>query len=139
MCIRDRPYLVFEKFTVHTDHHSLRWLFNISEPSGRLTRWRLLLAEFDFDIAYKTGPSNVHADALSRLLTGSPTVVNDDYDDIPTFSATVDGNDLTSIDSIKPEPDVEFAEPEYGTVDELLALQETTSNDDQRDPLGLPN
>lgn len=50
-----RPYLSFERFAVHTDHSALRWLFNIAEPSGKLMRWRLRLAEFDFDIQYKTG------------------------------------------------------------------------------------
>ncbi len=82
-----RPYLMFEKFTVHTDHGSLRWLFNITEPSGRLMRWRLLLSEFDFEIKYKKGNLNCQADALSRLRTLAETIP-EDHDTIPSFLAT---------------------------------------------------
>ena len=45
-----RPYIEGTSFTVRTDHDSLRWLMNLTESSGRLTRWRLRLAEFDFAI-----------------------------------------------------------------------------------------
>ena len=49
-----RPHLLYEKFTVYTDHHSLRWLMTVTDPSLRMTRWRLRLADFDFTISYKT-------------------------------------------------------------------------------------
>ena len=53
-----RPYLIYEKFTVYTDHAALGWLLTINDPSGRLMRWRLRLAEYDFNIQYKTGKTN---------------------------------------------------------------------------------
>lgn len=79
-----RPYLQGEKFIVHSDHASLRWLMGISEPSGRLMRWRLRLSEFDFQVVYKKGKLNTQADALSRLTTLGSTVVAPD-EDIPCF------------------------------------------------------
>ncbi|CDF40830.1 unnamed protein product [Chondrus crispus] len=68
-----RPYLYGEHFIVHTDHASLRWLMNVTDPSGRLIRWRLRLSEFDFEIKYKKGKANSQADALSRLRTAGET------------------------------------------------------------------
>ena len=79
-----RPYLIYEKFTVHTDHSALQWLFSIEDPSGRLMRWRLRLAEYNFELAYKKGTLNQQADALSRLVTLSETIHEGD-NDVPAF------------------------------------------------------
>ena len=79
-----RPYIERTTFEVYTDHQPLRWLLTISEPSGRLARWILLLLEFDFTVRYKKGIKNTIADAISLLLTfgGSSVDVNPD---IPSF------------------------------------------------------
>lgn len=62
-----RPYLYGRRFTIYTDHRPLAWLNSIKEPNSKLTRWKLRLAEFDYDIVYKNGKQNCVADALSRL------------------------------------------------------------------------
>ena len=49
-----------------TDHKPLVWFQNSKDPCSRVTRWKLKLAEYDFDDAYKAGKTNVNADALSR-------------------------------------------------------------------------
>lgn len=61
-----RPYLYGNKFIVQTDHKPLCWLRTTKDPTSRLTRWRLKLEEYDFEIIYKAGTLNVNADALSR-------------------------------------------------------------------------
>ena len=81
-----RPYILYEKFVLHTDQESLSWLMNIEDPSGRLLRWRLRLAEFDFEVKYKLGKLNTQADAMSRLLTDSEAA-HEDMEDIPCFLA----------------------------------------------------
>ena len=62
-----RPYLLGSKFTLRTDHGSLRWLWNFKEPQGQLARWLEKLQEFDFSIEHRRGRSHGNADALSRL------------------------------------------------------------------------
>jgi transposase InsO family protein len=61
-----RPYLEGYRFTVLTDHQSLKWLQTIKDPTGRLARWAIFLQQHDFDIRYRKGVLNRVADALSR-------------------------------------------------------------------------
>lgn len=87
-----RPYLYGHKFLIYTDHRPLAWLYSLKEPNSKLTRWRLRLQEYDFEIFYRSGKQNSNADALSRIqintLTSAPepylpqsnTSVNDESD-----------------------------------------------------------
>ena len=80
-----RPYLEGNRFTLRTDHHSLRWIMNLADASGRLQRWRLRLADFEYDIVHRAGVKHQAADALSRL----PTNGTDQHpldDGIPTLA-----------------------------------------------------
>ena len=44
------PYLEGVRFKARTDQAALRWILTITESTGRLTRWRLLLFEIDYEI-----------------------------------------------------------------------------------------
>jgi transposase InsO family protein len=61
-----RSFVEYTKFTVETDHSSLKWLRTLDNPSGRLARWATRLAQHDFDLVYRKGSENVVADSLSR-------------------------------------------------------------------------
>src|SRR5678816_4117115 len=61
-----RPFLRGVKFIIFTDHMPLNYLQNMSLVDGRLARTMEELNEFDFEIRYIAGKSNVVADALSR-------------------------------------------------------------------------
>jgi hypothetical protein len=39
----------------------------VKDPGARLTRWRLKLEEYDYNIIYKPGTLNTNSDALSRI------------------------------------------------------------------------
>lgn len=62
-----RPYLYGTQFTVYSDHKPLIYLYKLKSPSSKLTRIRLDLEEFSFDVVHISGKSNVVADALSRI------------------------------------------------------------------------
>ena len=61
-----RPYLYGRKFTLVTDHKPLLWFRSCKDGNATVLRWRLKLAEYDYDVVYKAGKTNVNADALSR-------------------------------------------------------------------------
>lgn len=62
-----RPYLFGRKFIVYTDHRPLVSLFTHKNPSSKLTRIRVDLMDYDFEIIFKQGKMNTNADALSRI------------------------------------------------------------------------
>jgi hypothetical protein len=55
------PILVF------TDHNPLTFWHKMSNKNQRLTKWSLLLQEYDIVIQYIKGKDNVGTDALSRV------------------------------------------------------------------------
>ncbi|GJU33239.1 reverse transcriptase domain-containing protein [Tanacetum coccineum] len=61
-----RHYLYGTKCTVFTDHKSLQHILRQKELNMRQRRWLELLADYDCEICYHPGKSNVVADALSR-------------------------------------------------------------------------
>lgn len=54
------------KFTVYTDHSSLKWFLNLNNPTGRLARWGVRLSAYNFEIKHRKGTENVVPDSLSR-------------------------------------------------------------------------
>ena len=66
------PYLYGFPFQLHTDHNPLVSLKTVKDFGGRVSRWMLLLQQFDFTVVYKPGTSNGNADCLSRRPTANP-------------------------------------------------------------------
>ena len=60
-----REYLWGSKFTVYTDNNPLAYVQK-SKLGAAQIRWMSELALYDFEIKYRSGKSNVVADALSR-------------------------------------------------------------------------
>lgn len=66
-----KPYLYGQKFTLVTDHKPLTFIKS-SDKNSKILRWRLELENFDYEVIYKEGRTNVVADALSRLQPDPP-------------------------------------------------------------------
>lgn len=80
-----RPYLYGRHFMVNSDHKPLIYLYNLKNPSSRLSRLRLDLEEYDFEIQYIKGKDNVIADALSRITIQD---LKDLYGDVSVLTIT---------------------------------------------------
>lgn len=66
-----RHFIWGKPFVLYTDHQALTYLFNQNKVGSRLLRWKLTLAEYDFEIIYRKGSHNTVSDCLSRI---EPTV-----------------------------------------------------------------
>jgi transposase InsO family protein len=105
-----RPYLEGVHFRVRSDHEALRWLLTLKEPSGRLARWRLRLAEFDFTIQYRPGIKNSLADGCSRLRSQEQNVEDLD-DEVPCFFIPDSKNNIHSHALILCDGEIQSRDP----------------------------
>ena len=62
-----RHYLYGKKFFVYTDHESLKYLFTQKELCARPARWLCEFQEYNFEVLYKQGATQLVPDMLSRM------------------------------------------------------------------------
>lgn len=64
-------YIFGKSFVIYSDHQPLRDIFNAQKSmpvaAGRLQRWAIFLAMYNYHMEYKKGSKLGNADALSRL------------------------------------------------------------------------
>ncbi|GJZ68670.1 putative nucleotidyltransferase, ribonuclease H [Tanacetum coccineum] len=66
-CLRIwRHYLLGSRFVIKTDNIATSYFQTQKKLSPKQARWQDFLAEFDYQLEYKSGKANVVADALSR-------------------------------------------------------------------------
>jgi hypothetical protein len=51
---------------IYTDHKSLKYTFTQADLNTRQTRWLELIKDYDLEVHYHPGKSNIAADAVSR-------------------------------------------------------------------------
>ena len=100
---RFHAYLYGRRFTLVTDHKPLLGLFNEGKPvpaqaSGRIQRWALTLAMYDYTLRFKPTEAHANADALSRLpLSFKPATVPMPAETVLLLE-TLDESPVSSVD-----------------------------------------
>ncbi|WVZ70780.1 hypothetical protein U9M48_019420 [Paspalum notatum var. saurae] len=61
-----RHYLFGQKCDIYTNHKSLKYIFTQTELNMRQRRWLELIKDYDLEIHYHPGKTNIVADALRR-------------------------------------------------------------------------
>ena len=79
-------YQLVNRFLFFMDHQDLLYLVNKPCLIGRITRWMLILLEFDFTIIVRKATTHVLADNMSWIPNREATIkVNDDLLDASLF------------------------------------------------------
>ena len=68
-------YLYGEKIQVFTDHKSLKYLFMQKELNMGQRRWLELVKDYDIEILYHLGKTNIVADALSKKVAHTSAMI----------------------------------------------------------------
>ena len=69
-------YISNKKFTLRTDHSSLRWLNSFKSPQGILARWLERLSGYEYEVIHRAGTLHLNADAMSRISSNDNDLVN---------------------------------------------------------------
>ena len=84
-----RHYITGYSTIIHTDHSAIKYLMNKPITNARVTRWLLLLQEFDITIQNWPGKENVVADFLSRLnISEDNSPIDDSFPDEHLFAVS---------------------------------------------------
>jgi hypothetical protein len=85
-----RHYITGYEVFVHTNYFAIRFLMNKPITNGRVTRWLLLLQEFNITVLDQPGKDNVVDDFLSCIKNeDDDTPVDDSFPDEHLFSLFV--------------------------------------------------
>ena len=64
---RFKHYITGYETFIHTNHYAIRYLMKKAITNGRVTRWLLLLQEFNITMLDRPGKQNTVADFLSSF------------------------------------------------------------------------
>ena len=93
-----RHYITCYEFFLHTDHSTIRFLMNKPITNGRVTRWLLLLQEFNITVIDRPGKEHLVADFLSHVQHEDGTKpVDDTFPDEHLFVVSIQTPWFTNI------------------------------------------
>ena len=89
-------YLTGRKFTVYCDNSSVKFLMNNKNKiSPKLSRWMLLLSQYDYELVHLKGEKNLVADCLSRRVYDQIRTAADDKIDAFPENPCIDNVGVT--------------------------------------------
>lgn len=140
-----RTYLLGSKFEVFTDNNPLKYLQTTAKLGALEQRWAAQLALFDFSISYRSGRSNLNADALSRLPHGPvPDETEDSKEEellhIESIvaTATLIPPELSHLIATTPVPVEVRRMSAHGSVNDLPVPEQLVGDSDKKLPTGNP-
>ena len=85
-----KHYITGYEVFINIDHSAIRFIMNKPITNGRITRWLLLLQEFNITVVDRLGKENLLADVFSRINHGEEMdPVNDDFPYDHLFSLSI--------------------------------------------------
>jgi hypothetical protein len=83
-------YITGYEVFVHKDHSAIRFLMNKPITNGRVTRWLMLLQEFNIIVLDRPRKKNLVADFISRIKNEDDDIpIDDSFPDEHFFSLSV--------------------------------------------------
>ena len=79
-CLKFHTYILGYPLTIRSDHKSISFLKKCKLNHGRLTRWILILQEYNIQWEYVPGKQNIVTDGLSRVNTEKGTYETEQED-----------------------------------------------------------
>ena len=98
--VRFHEYLYGGQFDVYTDNNPLTYILTSAKLDATGQCWVASLANYDFQIFYKSGKSNVEADALSHIPRTNNVLI--DSPSVKAIISAVPYTDHTIIITIHP-------------------------------------
>lgn len=98
-------YLFGAKFLVKTDNNPLTYVLTTAKLDATGHRWLAELSAYDFTIEYVTGKSNVDADALSRIVHQTTSLLSKEV--ISAISHALTCTNVSAIDGLVTSQDVD--------------------------------
>ncbi|TIA84742.1 hypothetical protein E3P99_04121 [Wallemia hederae] len=114
-----RQYLEGQRFDVYTDHYSLQYIRTQPDLSKVQRRWIEKLADFDCEIIYKPGRTNIVADALSRR--------THEEDELENKEKTIEQKETTNKQEDKTKEQKEKTKEQEKTTRKEIDLEESSN------------